>query len=69
MCRNGNQDCLGTTFYNKGLFDCSDIGCECVCVFFTCFWVGSYLNWKHVLSGQNILNPMGKLWAKITIFP
>ena len=42
----------------------------CVCVvFFTCFWVGSYLNWKHVLSGQNILNSMGKLWAIITIFP
>jgi hypothetical protein len=41
-----------------------------VCVFFLiCFWVGSCLNWKHVLSGQKILNPMGKLWAKITIFP
>ena len=30
MCRNGTQDCPGTTFYNRGLFGCSDIGCVCV---------------------------------------
>lgn len=34
MCRNGTRDCPGTTFYNKGLFDCSHIGCECECVCF-----------------------------------
>jgi len=38
-----------------------------VCVFY--MLLGLKLNWKHVLSEQNILNLMGKLWAKITIFP